>query len=100
MMGPGMEVWLLIMILAMTLILPTMLALWWQGRNRAGLAPKAKRKRREGGLSAENIAPDRDDLAHLEAKGVVRLEDDGELPELTADDLYLDEKPKRTEDDF
>ena len=38
-------------------------------------------------------------LGELIEQGVVRLEDDGELPELTGDDLYTGDKPKRSEED-
>ena len=44
----------------------------------------------------DEVAPYLDEMIE---QGVVRLEDDGELPELSEDDLYLGEKPKRSEDD-
>lgn len=43
----------------------------------------------------DEIAPYLDEMIE---QGMVRLDDDGDLPELSADDLYLDEKPKRTLD--
>jgi hypothetical protein len=39
--------------------------------------------------------PDDPFLTRLEEQGAIRLEDDGELPELSEDDLYLEDKPKR-----
>ena len=88
MMGPGMQAWVLIMVLALALILPAMLALLWRGRDRAGLEPKAKRKRREDDI------PDEDALARLEAQAPRWLEDDGELPEDLGALLNETEKPK------
>jgi membrane protein implicated in regulation of membrane protease activity len=44
----------------------------------------------------DEVAPYLDEMIE---QGVVRLEDDGELPELAEDDLYTGDKPKRSEDD-
>ena len=44
----------------------------------------------------DEVAPYLDEMIE---QGVVRLEDDGELPELSEDDLYYEDKPKRSEDD-
>lgn len=98
MMGPGMEAWLLIMALALSLILPVMLGLLWQGRNRARLEPKTKRKRRTEDLTGGESAPDRDDLIHLEEEDRRWLEDDGAPPVELHDLLAGDDKPKRQED--
>lgn len=56
-----------------------------------GASEKRKRKR--------DYEPEADDyLSEMAEEGMVRLEDDGELPELAEDDLFYDEKPKRSEE--
>jgi hypothetical protein len=78
--------WILIMGIGLAVLLTFL------GRMRQNAALRNTSKRKHD----DEVAPYLDEMIE---QGVVRLEDDGELPDLTADDLYLDEKPKRSEDD-
>lgn len=56
--------------------------------------------RASGEKRKHSLEPEPDDyLSELAEEGTIRLADDGELPELSEDDLFYDEKPKRSEEE-